>query len=188
MKILFVFIWYFFFLGSKRTVPLRNPDTIRKQLLEPWASWRIDRLTSYLTDLVKIKSILNENILNWFHIDLDTRWTTNSNEFIGYWSIVWSIKPRWSIISAHCQRIDRSKLLNIEKENRMKTKNEIFYWFFFLQGQSSTASKFFWTIDTNINFINTFTESRSYIKRNSFNVKINKFNFDLEFIINNKKN
>ena len=40
-------------LDAKRTVPVRSFDMIRKKLMEPWASWRIDRLTTYLSDLVK---------------------------------------------------------------------------------------------------------------------------------------
>lgn len=40
---------------SKRTVPVRTPETTRQKLVQPWASWRIDRLTSYLNDLVRRK-------------------------------------------------------------------------------------------------------------------------------------
>lgn len=40
------------FLDPKRTVPVKSVETIRQKLTEPWASWRIDRLTSYLSDLV----------------------------------------------------------------------------------------------------------------------------------------
>jgi len=46
-------IFPFFFIDPKRTVPVKNIDTIRKKLTQPWASWRIDRLTTYLTDLVR---------------------------------------------------------------------------------------------------------------------------------------
>ena len=39
-------------LDPKRTVTVKSLDTIRKKLAQPGASWRIDRLTTYLTDLV----------------------------------------------------------------------------------------------------------------------------------------
>lgn len=41
------------FLDPKRTVPVKSLESIRQKLTEPWATWRIDRLTSYLSDLVK---------------------------------------------------------------------------------------------------------------------------------------
>ncbi len=47
----------FFFIDPKRTVPVKNIDTIRKKLTQPWASWRIDRLTTYLTDLVSFQRV-----------------------------------------------------------------------------------------------------------------------------------
>jgi hypothetical protein len=37
--------------NPKRTVPIKSLDTIRQKLTEPWASWLIDRLTTYLADL-----------------------------------------------------------------------------------------------------------------------------------------
>jgi len=40
-------------LNSKRTVPLRSPETIRKIFLQTSSSWRIHRLTNYLTDLTE---------------------------------------------------------------------------------------------------------------------------------------
>ncbi|CAF4194785.1 unnamed protein product [Rotaria sp. Silwood2] len=40
-------------MNPKRTVPIKSLDTIRRKLTQPWSSWRIDRLTTYLTDLVK---------------------------------------------------------------------------------------------------------------------------------------
>jgi hypothetical protein len=53
VKILFQkFKFYFIYLDPKRTVPIKSLDTIRQKLTEPWASWRIDRLTTYLADLV----------------------------------------------------------------------------------------------------------------------------------------
>ncbi|CAF0891935.1 unnamed protein product [Adineta steineri] len=39
--------------NPKRTVPVKSVDTIRKKLTEPWTSWRIDRLTTYLSDLTQ---------------------------------------------------------------------------------------------------------------------------------------
>jgi hypothetical protein len=39
--------------NPKRTVPIKNLDTIRQKLTQPWASWRIDRLTTYLSDLTQ---------------------------------------------------------------------------------------------------------------------------------------
>lgn len=80
-------IWWFIFvlsnrvkhkssllhLDSKRAVPIKNPDTLRKRLFEPWASWRIERLTSYLNDLV------SRSILNRIQVEL---WTTCRFRFI----------------------------------------------------------------------------------------------------------
>jgi hypothetical protein len=37
--------------NPKRTVPIKSLDGIRQRLTQPWASWRIDRLTTYLSDL-----------------------------------------------------------------------------------------------------------------------------------------
>jgi hypothetical protein len=42
-----------FILDPKRTIPVKNIDSIRKKLTQPWATWRIDRLTTYLSDLVQ---------------------------------------------------------------------------------------------------------------------------------------
>jgi hypothetical protein len=39
--------------NPKRTVPIKSIDIIRQKLTEPWASWRIDRLTTYLSDLTQ---------------------------------------------------------------------------------------------------------------------------------------
>lgn len=43
---------YFSDIDPKRTVPVKSFEIIRKKLSQPGASWRIDRLTTYLTDLV----------------------------------------------------------------------------------------------------------------------------------------
>ena len=40
------------YLDPKRTVPVKSFDELQKKLTQPWSSWRIDRLTSYITDLV----------------------------------------------------------------------------------------------------------------------------------------
>lgn len=32
-------------------MPVKTVETIRKSLSEPWAAWRIDRLTTYLAEL-----------------------------------------------------------------------------------------------------------------------------------------
>lgn len=37
--------------NPKRTVPVKTLESIRQQLTEPWSSWRIDQLTTYLSDL-----------------------------------------------------------------------------------------------------------------------------------------
>ncbi|UJR16377.1 hypothetical protein I4U23_003280 [Adineta vaga] len=39
--------------NPKRTVPVKSIETIRKRLTEPWATWRIDQLTTYLSDLTQ---------------------------------------------------------------------------------------------------------------------------------------
>jgi hypothetical protein len=46
-------IFYWSFLDPKRTVPIKSIDTIRQKLIQPWSSWRIDRLTTYLSDLTQ---------------------------------------------------------------------------------------------------------------------------------------
>ena len=40
-------------LDPKRTIPIKSVDTIRQKLTQPWSSWRIDRLTTYLSDLTQ---------------------------------------------------------------------------------------------------------------------------------------
>jgi hypothetical protein len=49
----FIIIKIFILLDPKRTVPVKSLDTIRKKLTQPWSSWRINRLTTYLNDLVR---------------------------------------------------------------------------------------------------------------------------------------
>ena len=49
--------WIFLSTDPKRTVPVKSFETIRKKLTQPWASWRIDRLTTYLADLVRIRLV-----------------------------------------------------------------------------------------------------------------------------------
>ncbi|CAF1338565.1 unnamed protein product [Rotaria sordida] len=39
--------------NAKRTVPVKSLDIIQKKLAQPWSSWRIDRLTTYLSDLTQ---------------------------------------------------------------------------------------------------------------------------------------
>ncbi|CAF3367285.1 unnamed protein product [Rotaria sp. Silwood1] len=39
--------------NAKRTVPVKSLDIIQKKITQPWASWRIDRLTTYLSDLTE---------------------------------------------------------------------------------------------------------------------------------------
>ena len=39
-------------LDPKRIVPVKSADIMRKKLSQPWALWRIDRLTTSLADLV----------------------------------------------------------------------------------------------------------------------------------------
>ncbi|CAF4237713.1 unnamed protein product, partial [Adineta steineri] len=48
--------------NPKRTVPVKSPDTIRTKLTQPWASWRIDRLTTYLTDLTQCEQTTQNNL------------------------------------------------------------------------------------------------------------------------------
>jgi hypothetical protein len=48
--------------NPKRTVPVKSLDTIRKKLTQPWTSWRIDRLTTYLTDLTQDEQITQNNL------------------------------------------------------------------------------------------------------------------------------
>jgi hypothetical protein len=42
-----------FVLDPKRSIPIKSLDVIRQKLTEPWSSWRIDQLTTYLSDLVR---------------------------------------------------------------------------------------------------------------------------------------
>ncbi|CAF0803844.1 unnamed protein product [Rotaria sordida] len=49
-------------MNPKRTVPIKSLDTIRKKLTQPWASWRIDRLTTYLTDLTEDEQTSQNNL------------------------------------------------------------------------------------------------------------------------------
>jgi len=46
-------IFFIYSLDPKRTVPVKSIDTIRQKLTQPWASWRIDQLTTYLSDLTQ---------------------------------------------------------------------------------------------------------------------------------------
>ncbi|CAF1003570.1 unnamed protein product [Adineta ricciae] len=48
--------------NPKRTVPVKSIDTIQKRLTEPWASWRIDRLTTYLADLTQDEQITQNQL------------------------------------------------------------------------------------------------------------------------------
>jgi hypothetical protein len=48
--------------NPKRTVPVKSLDTIRKKLNQPCASWRIDRLTTYLTDLTQDEQMTQNNL------------------------------------------------------------------------------------------------------------------------------
>ncbi|UJR30102.1 hypothetical protein I4U23_017643 [Adineta vaga] len=48
--------------NPKRTVPVRSLETIRKKLTQPWASWRIDRLATYLTDLTNDEQTTQNNL------------------------------------------------------------------------------------------------------------------------------
>ncbi|CAF1091998.1 unnamed protein product [Rotaria magnacalcarata] len=49
-------------MNPKRTVPIKSLDTIRKKLTQPWGSWRIDRLTTYLTDLTEDEQTSQNNL------------------------------------------------------------------------------------------------------------------------------
>ncbi|CAF1500722.1 unnamed protein product [Rotaria sp. Silwood1] len=49
-------------MNPKRTVPIKSLDIIRKKLIQPWASWRIDRLTTYLTDLTEDEQTSQNNL------------------------------------------------------------------------------------------------------------------------------
>ncbi len=55
-----------YILDPKRTVPIKSLDTIRKKLTQPWGSWRINRLTTYLTDLVRLFICLNIIKISYF--------------------------------------------------------------------------------------------------------------------------
>ncbi|CAF1316352.1 unnamed protein product [Adineta ricciae] len=49
-------------MNPKRTVPVKSLETIRKKLTQPWASWRIDRLTAYLADLTHDEQTTQNNL------------------------------------------------------------------------------------------------------------------------------
>lgn len=103
---------------SKRTVPIRSPETIRKKFMEPSASWRIDRLTSYLTDLVRRP--LNTKIFSFStnFSSLDRRWTKDTECFVRYWSIINSIKHRWWTVSTEHRRFNRGSLFFSHRSSR----------------------------------------------------------------------
>jgi len=51
-------------LDPKRTVPIKSIDTIRQKLIQPWSSWRIDRLTTYLSDLTQDEQMTLNQLSN----------------------------------------------------------------------------------------------------------------------------
>lgn len=48
--------------NSKRTVPIQSPEIIRKKLTESNTSWRIERLTTSLTDLTQNEQLAQKNL------------------------------------------------------------------------------------------------------------------------------
>ncbi|CAF2635971.1 unnamed protein product [Rotaria sp. Silwood2] len=58
--------------NAKRTVPVKSLDIIQKKLTQPWASWRIDRFTTYLSDLTQDEQMTQNQLSDMIQLlDID---------------------------------------------------------------------------------------------------------------------
>ncbi|CAF3366473.1 unnamed protein product [Rotaria socialis] len=58
--------------NAKRTVPVKSLEIIQKKINQPWASWHIDRLTTYLSDLTQEEEITQNQLSDMIQsIDID---------------------------------------------------------------------------------------------------------------------